>query len=125
MRGTSRYRQSDCTGPESAIWVHARPSGTVAGRRRSPARSVGCWLALQRVQEVRDLGVDGTGMGDVGGVRSPIYQGERGRAGQAVAHLLGPGQLDRGVLAAVDDQGGAGDLTEPAGNVVPVHQAPE
>ena len=67
-----------------AIRVHALPTGTVAGRSWSPC-SVGCRLAVQRVQEVRDLGVDGTGMGDVGGVRSPVYQGKRVRVGQAVA----------------------------------------
>src|SRR6202034_423651 len=70
-------------------------------------------------------GVDRSGVAQIGRVRATLARDELCRAAETVAQLLGFRNRDRGVSGAVQDQRGAADLAEPAGDVVAVHQAAE
>src|SRR5215472_6293274 len=88
-------------------------------------RERGLRLFVQPSQEVQYRLVDLLGVGDVRGVRCALDEGERDRAAQAGPDRLGLRHRNRRIGCSVEDERRAGDLAEAAGDVIPVHQAPE
>src|ERR1700730_19239592 len=64
-------------------------------------------------------------MAQVGRVRRPLHDDESLTARQAGAELLGLVHANRPILVAVEDYARPSDLPEPAGDVLPFHEAAE